>query len=554
MSFNPLNVVRLLLGDLAGTYIESEPSNKELEARDYIMHVLTQYESSPEIAFETETTLDTMEEFQGGHELGNIPIDDCSDSDDEDEELAEAMGGLSTQSEASMSSPVKAAKRPKLQVSFEYKEKAIAFWKNEKDGQVTTNRAFSAVQNRHKKLKSREQLYDWQKQVDQKGSRIDILNIIWKATFETFESARRNNLTVHDADLKRWAIETAKNQQHQIIFKASNSWLRKFKKHYRVCGRKVTKFVSRNYCNELDDIEMTAMNFVHETKEKIMDYYEGNVYNSDQSGFNKEMHSGRSLAFKGQRKVLGTAQSASAMTHSYTIMPTISMSGELLSPLYIVLQEAGGVFGPLVIQSMYKAPNLFVDATRSGKMGKKELVSWLKNGFFPGSGEKNALLVDSWSTFSDRSAIISTIPDDKTLDIFQIPAKTTGIAQPLDVYGFRPYKHFVKKISDRVLLEQLDFNLFTRNNILKLQSFVHNQFCSPRYKSLFLLSWYKSGYIDERPPRFIHPSTFFASGCDLTCESDECMNGSFGKCSWCKMNFCFYHTIETVHYCSNYIE
>jgi len=39
-------------------------------------------------------------------------------------------------------------------------------------------------------------------------------------------------------------------------------------------------------------------------------------------------------------------QSQSAITHSYTIMPTISPSGLLLLPLYLVLKKISGSFGP----------------------------------------------------------------------------------------------------------------------------------------------------------------------------------------------------------------
>jgi len=73
-----------------------------------------------------------------------------------------------------------------------------------------------------------------------------------------------------------------------------------------------------------------------------------NVFNSDQSGFNLEMHTGRTLSFKGQQKIETLTQSTNSMTHSYTIQPLISASGSLLSPLLIILQEKDGKFGPQV--------------------------------------------------------------------------------------------------------------------------------------------------------------------------------------------------------------
>jgi len=80
----------------------------------------------------------------------------------------------------------------------------------------------------------------------------------------------------------------------------------------------------------------------------------GNTYNSDQSGFNLEMHTGRTLAKKGVKTVSAVAQSIHALTHSYTIQPTVNANGELIGPLLLVLQEKGGQFGRTVERKMFK--------------------------------------------------------------------------------------------------------------------------------------------------------------------------------------------------------
>jgi len=48
-----------------------------------------------------------------------------------------------------------------------------------------------------------------------------------------------------------------------------------------------------------------------------------------------EIHSGRTLTTQDVKTVETVIQSQSAITHSYTIMPTISASGQLLSPFYL---------------------------------------------------------------------------------------------------------------------------------------------------------------------------------------------------------------------------
>src|SRR4051812_7315028 len=95
---------------------------------------------------------------------------------------------------------------------------------------------------------------------------------------------------------------------------------------------------------EEEDIEEKANNFVAEVKLLIHERPLAEVLNADQSGFPKELHSGRSLDTKGVKHVEAVVQSIDATTHSYTIMPTISAAGELKSPLFICLQERGGQF------------------------------------------------------------------------------------------------------------------------------------------------------------------------------------------------------------------
>ena len=110
---------------------------------------------------------------------------------------------------------------------------------------------------------------------------------------------------------------------------------------------------------------MSAENYVNEVKPCITQYGTENVYNSDQSGF---QHSGRTLAIEGKRQVKCVVQSISPTTHRYTIQPTISADGKLLSPLYLVLKEPSGKFGPIVQETIFQPINVFVAASKSGKL------------------------------------------------------------------------------------------------------------------------------------------------------------------------------------------
>jgi hypothetical protein len=143
-------------------------------------------------------------------------------------------------------------------------------------------------------------------------------------------------------------------------------------------------------------------------------------------------------------------------------------------------------------------------------------------------------------------------PADKIIDILKIPPKTTSMVQPLDVYFFRTWKNFVRKFFDRVVLDTLEVNLYKRNNILKLQCLVHNQFSSPRFKDFIKFSWFKSGYLKNRPEKFLNPVEYCFNLKDNKCFSDgsECSEGVFIVCSWCETSFCFNHFFNEFHYCN----
>ena len=66
--------------------------------------------------------------------------------------------------------------------------------------------------------------------------------------------------------------------------------------------------------------------------------------NSDQSGFQLELHWQRTLEILGTKTVQGFGQSVSATTHSYTICPVFSLDGTLFEPMLIVFQEPKAYF------------------------------------------------------------------------------------------------------------------------------------------------------------------------------------------------------------------
>ncbi|KAE8751167.1 hypothetical protein FOCC_FOCC002251 [Frankliniella occidentalis] len=461
----------------------------------------------------------------------------------------------------------------KSDLPIEQKMEVVAYWRN-KDGHK--KRKFSSVQCRYRKVKQESQLYRWEKQIEAGGTYRDKLLQISQFTYEQYQTSKREHKIVHDLNLRQWALQKGRELGCTNHFKASTWWLTQFKRTHKIVGRKITKFVSKKDIRDKTAIEDSALDFVIDTMPLLDEFGLDNVYNSDQSGFQYEIHCGRTLADKGQKKVEIIAQSKNALTHSYTIMPTMSASGVLIEPLYMVLQEKDGRFGPEVEKTMYRPPNVLIAASKSGKMGAFHLDQWMQNICVPTVGRKGVLVVDSWSTFTHDN-IMKSVPEETELKIQQIPPSTTGMIQPWDVYGFRIYKNFVKQISDFILLHDIDIVLHQRDECIKLQSLVYNQLCSPRYTSLFKYSWFKvlldwinafethnfvikiefcgilfqSGYVTERPERFLNPVAFSFRDDEIVCEL--CDDVRMLRCGWCRLNLCFNHFWKLNHLCNRFV-
>ena len=97
---------------------------------------------------------------------------------------------------------------------------------------------------------------------------------------------------------------------------------------------------------------------MNEVKSYITQYGREDFHNTDQSGFHLKMHSGRTLAIEGTRKVECVVQSISSTTHSYTIQPMISANRKLLFSLHLVLKEPSGNFRLIVQETIFQPINV----------------------------------------------------------------------------------------------------------------------------------------------------------------------------------------------------
>jgi len=124
-------------------------------------------------------------------------------------------------------------------------------------------------------------------------------------------------------------------------------------------SRKITKFINRLYSTNQEQLQIACQEFISSVK-SFLDFFKiQNIYNADGSGFNLEIHSGRTLTTQDVKTVETVIQSQLAITHSYTIMPTISANRQLLLALYLVVKETSGSFGLRVEETLFRPANVF---------------------------------------------------------------------------------------------------------------------------------------------------------------------------------------------------
>lgn len=369
---------------------------------------------------------------------------------------------------------------------------------------------------------------------------------------------------MHYWHLQSWALEASKEFGCEN-FKASKHFINNFKTEYGITSRIITQIVTRNNLEEDEEIRKTASNFNEKINQLIKDtpLEPTNIWNCDQSGFNYEMSSRATLSKKGEKVTLATYQSINSITHSYTIDIALSMSGHLAKKMYICFQEKDGKFGSRVIKKIETncPPNVVVECSKSGKMTKVHLKSFFEKVIEPELENKSLLLCDSWTGHKEIEIFISARKQKKVILEF-IPPKTTKYAQPLDVYFFRQYKLYIRRIVDYVRLspEDQQTNLHDRIFIMKLHSVVYNQFSSPKYQNMIKYAWLASGYstgLDKQAFQNTIEISFDVGFKECAIEDINndgtkiaCVNLGLVICSHCSNPLCYFHLIEQAHMCN----
>jgi len=376
-----------------------------------------------------------------------------------------------------------------------------------------------------------------------------------KKVYSRFLDAFNEKHTINGLNIRSWAVKIA-DEMGCTTFKASQSWLDRWKKSYGIVNRKITKFVSSGHEEDEDLKREAAAKFAQAMQIKIERVGAENFYNADHTMIIKELRAKRSLHLKGAKTVTKQVQNLHGTTHSHTLVPFISCDGRTLKKALMILQENTGFdFGPRIDKTLFRPPNLHIICSKSGKQHAFQVEDMLDACFFPEIQSGAHLLLDQWTGFKKLDTEDLEVKWGKEVELAGIPAGCTSLIQPLDVSWNFYFKEMQRKLTEKIIIEDIDFKVSDRNNTIKLVSFVFHQMGSPRYENLVKYAWYKSGYTTERPGYFANPSSFALSCTYRICESTNCKNSSFLRCSWCAKHLCFHHLfLACFHLCSNFVE
>ena len=174
---------------------------------------------------------------------------------------------------------------------------------------------------------------------------------------------------IHDSDLELFAIQKARELDWDH-FKASDSFIKLFKKEHRISSRRYKKLITRvsstrsictlkgmskfhltfrSICRNMTHMYISdAHDWVESQRSLILNYSPDHILNSDHCSFQQEYVSPRTLSFTGERTTEVAVKKKNNITHFYTLQPVTSADGPLLHKFFLILQEKENEFGKRV--------------------------------------------------------------------------------------------------------------------------------------------------------------------------------------------------------------
>ncbi len=190
----------------------------------------------------------------------------------------------------------------------------------------------------------------------------------------------------------------------------------------------VTKLETQNQ----ETIKASADHFVADVCKRLPNYEASDAMNTDQSGIELEIRFTRTLSYKSEKIIVGAVRSTNASTHSYTVQPTITLDDNLLSPLYLCLEEPKGHMSENIRSHLFKTSNVVITGS-SGKLTTSLVKYWHDHVLLPSLGQykKFLLILDCWGGQIYGKRLYDHLPGCTRL---QVPKKTTDEIHPLYVF------------------------------------------------------------------------------------------------------------------------
>lgn len=331
-------------------------------------------------------------------------------------------------------------------IPINYKIKVINLVRENPNWKIASIRAFGGS-----RLTRLDQLTRWKKDIASGGTKIDKYSVIDKWVFDRFKERRENGIPVHTRDLRLWGLQAAA-QFDDLYFTASQGWIVKFKARHRIRMRKITKLIKPTERKSADDLGKSAKEFQKDCAEIIPKYDPDHVINTDQTGCEYRVNINRTLDSKGAKMIRAYIGDLNKVSHSYTAQYAMTAAGTLLPQVFICLQESKDTFGPRVQKEIdqlvtnYK--NVFVTCSKSGKLGRELVHSYLQNVLKPYIRKPFVLIKDNWGVQGNKSVLEKLDELGFEYEIKTVPPGCTSCAQPCDVYFFRQVKIIINRLQN----------------------------------------------------------------------------------------------------------
>ncbi|CAF3197530.1 unnamed protein product [Rotaria sp. Silwood2] len=296
---------------------------------------------------------------------------------------------------------------------------------------------------------------------------------------------------VHGIDSEIYAIQKARKLNWDTC-KASQSFIKTFKKENRISSRRYNKLITRTSSSRKVSSLEDAQNCVESKRPLISIYSSREILNSDHCSFHQEHVPPRTLSYTGERTTEVAVKKKNNTTHSYTVQPVTSADGRLLDKFLLILQEKDDQFGKRVQKDLVVSPNVVIQASKSGRSSDEKHRTFLNEVVRPLVSKKFLLLLDSWKTQANLKKFRAVFPNqDSQLLIF--PEESTGHIQTQDLSLFRSWRFIHKEIEHYTHINRTEITITDRQCYINIQSVIHNQLSASQFENLI-----KSGLIRAR--------------------------------------------------------